>query len=371
MYCINPESDEPIMLINKHIGYDPMEGEGINGAWFQEELMQLDQMGKKRIQVWINSPGGVVMDGYNIYSAILQTKTKVDTFCVGIAASIAAVIFQAGRSRIMSDYGVLMYHNPYGGSDENQLAKMRDSIAVMVASRAGKTKDEVLGMMDKTSWIDADEALSVGLCDSIDNSADVNRKRKIAVAEPSAMWQHCNKIVNSILNINKPTMQTVINKLGLAENADEQAVLNAIQNKESEMDAMKAELEKKKAECDELEKKYAELCDKMEKDAKAKAEEEAKAKAKAEEEMEEECKAMVTNFAKAGRIKNDAEVIEKWVKTAKVQGVAETKAMIEALPLNKVAANIPVNQVAPSDPNAQPMNAVRLMAEVLNKTKRK
>ena len=166
-------------------------------------------------------------------------------------------------------------------------------------------------------------------------------------------------------------MQTVINKLGLAENADENAVLNAIQNKESEMDAMKAELEKKKAECDELEKKYAELCDKMEKDAKAKAEDEAKAKAKAEEELEEECKAMVNNFAKAGRIKNDAEVIEKWVKTAKVQGVAETKAMIEALPLNKPAANIPVNQSAPSDPNAQPMSAVRLMAEVLNKTKRK
>lgn len=363
-YCINPEADEPIMLLNKHVGFDPYEGEGINGAWFQEELMRLDQMGKKRIQVWINSPGGVVMDGYNIYSAILQTKTKVDTYCVGIAASIAAVIFQAGRERIMADYGVLMYHNPHGGNDENQLAKMRDSIAVMVASRAGKSKDEVLSIMDKTSWIDAAEAMDTGLCDKIDNSADFNKKRKTQPMEAVAMWRESNVIVNSILNINQTDMKNVISKLGLVEGAQEIDVLNAIQNKESEMAELKAALDKAKAECDEMERKYIDLCNKMEEEAKAKAEME-------EKEMEEECKSMVENFAKLGRIKNDAEVIEKWVATAKTQGIAETKAMIESLALNKVAAVIPQGGQAPVDPNNQPMSAVNLMAHVLNKTKRK
>lgn len=364
MYCINPEADEPIMLLNKHVGFDPMEGEGINGAWFQEELMRLDQMGKKRIQVWINSPGGVVMDGYNIYSAILQTKTKVDTYCVGIAASIAAVIFQAGRERIMSDYGVLMYHNPYGGDDANQLAKMRDSIAVMVASRAGKSKDEVLGLMDKTSWIDAIEAKESGLCDKIDSSGDFNKKRNVKTTEAVAMWRESNVILNSIINKTNLDMNNVINKLGLAENAVENDILDAITNKENELAAMKEKLEKAEAECDELKKKYIDLCDKMEAEAKAKAEME-------EKEMEEECKAMVENFAKAGRIKNEAEVIEKWVATAKSQGIEATKAMIESLPLNKVAATIPTNHVAPADPNSQPMSAVSLMAKVLNQTKRK
>jgi ATP-dependent protease ClpP protease subunit len=55
------------------------------GDLFQAELLALDQMEKKRIQVWINSPGGSVMDGYNMYNAMLKTKTKVDTYCVGIA----------------------------------------------------------------------------------------------------------------------------------------------------------------------------------------------------------------------------------------------------------------------------------------------
>jgi ATP-dependent Clp protease protease subunit len=61
-------------------------------------------MDKKRIQVWINSPGGDVDDGYNIYNAMLKTKTKVDTHCYGMAASMAGAIFQAGHRRTMADY---------------------------------------------------------------------------------------------------------------------------------------------------------------------------------------------------------------------------------------------------------------------------
>ena len=87
------------MLINKHIGYDQEEGPGIDGAIFQQELLQLDNLGKKRIQVWINSPGGLVSDGYSIYTSILKSKTPVDTYAFGSVASIAAVIFQAGRRR--------------------------------------------------------------------------------------------------------------------------------------------------------------------------------------------------------------------------------------------------------------------------------
>ena len=93
-YTIDIDSDEPIMLINKHIGFDLDEGQGIDGSLFQEELLKLDSLGKKRIQVWINSPGGVVMDGYNIFNAILKSKTKVDTYNVGIAASIVTHSFR-------------------------------------------------------------------------------------------------------------------------------------------------------------------------------------------------------------------------------------------------------------------------------------
>src|SRR4051794_5419098 len=94
LYTVDPAADEPIMLIDKHIGFDEVEGSGIMGDIFQKELLALDGMGKSRIQVWINSPGGLVSDGYNIYNAILKSQTKVDTYCTGMAASIAGVIFQ-------------------------------------------------------------------------------------------------------------------------------------------------------------------------------------------------------------------------------------------------------------------------------------
>src|SRR5580693_4406944 len=138
MYCTDTSAEEPIMLINKHIGFDEKDGQGIDGSLFQAELLALDRIGKKRIQVWINSPGGTVMDGYNIYNAILKSDTKVDTYCVGICASIAAVIFQAGRKRIMADYGLLMYHNPYGGTGGDELDAMRNSICTMIAVSTGK-----------------------------------------------------------------------------------------------------------------------------------------------------------------------------------------------------------------------------------------
>jgi len=106
IYCIDQNSDEPIMLINTHIGFDEADGMGIDGALFQKELLFLDTLGKKRIQVWINCVGGIVMDGYNIGSAILKTKTPVDTYNVGIAASIAGVLFMCGRNRVMMDYAL-------------------------------------------------------------------------------------------------------------------------------------------------------------------------------------------------------------------------------------------------------------------------
>ena len=55
-YTVDVNSDEPVMLINKHIGFDSEDGFGIDGSSFQAELLAFDTMGKTKIQVWINSP---------------------------------------------------------------------------------------------------------------------------------------------------------------------------------------------------------------------------------------------------------------------------------------------------------------------------
>lgn len=356
LYTIDVESEEPIMLINKHIGFDNDEGQGVDGSLFQEELLRLDGLGKKRIQVWINSPGGVVMDGYNIYNAILKSKTKVDTYNVGIAASIAAVIFQAGRKRIMADYSLLMYHNPYGG-DSVELKKMRESIGVMISERTGKSLEEVLKIMDRTTWITASEALLSGFTDEVEYSKDNNTKHGNA----KAMWESGKAIANSILKPKYKTMNKVANKLGLMAEANEDSIIAAIDKMEDESSKMEEKLAKmqekfdaKKNECDELEAKMDEFKKKAE-DAKNEA------KIAEEDAKKSEAKNMVENFVKIGKIKNES--AEKWVAKAVVDfdGV---KNLLEELPTNGKAATFTTNDV--TNDGELTMVAARAMQQVRN-----
>lgn len=394
-YTIDPLADEPIMLLNKQIG-DSLDEDGqyivgINGSYFQSELMALDAMGKKSIQVWINSPGGSVMEGYNIYDAILKSKTKVDTRCYGLAASIAAVIFQAGRKRTMTDGSHLMYHNAFGGDDKDGLDKINQSIATMVAGRSGKSKEEILKMMAKTTWINASEATANGLCDTVEFGAELNKKRLSAdQADIKAFWNESNKIVNNLFqNNNRQNMTTlpkVTMRLKLNDAAREDDIVTAIdaienkaitaeakvselQNKlseaenkvtdienkaKSEKEKNKEAMDKAKAEYDDLKAKY----DAMEEDKK-----------NAEAETKKvEAKNMVEGFAKQGRIKNDATTILKWTNMAIKDGVEEVKAIIEDLPLNKAAVAIPVeNKVGDGEMATTSMS---LAAQVQNNLKK-
>jgi len=358
-YCIDPSVSEPIMLLNKHIGFDEDDGMGIDGSIFQQELLQLDTLGKKRIQVWINSPGGAVTDGYNIYSAILKSNTPVDTYCIGAAASIAGVIFQAGRKRIMSDYGWLMYHNPFGGSD-GILKTMQASIIKMIEQRCGMSEDEVSRMMARTTFIAAGEALNMNLCDKVDASVDENTKYLRKITDQMQFHKECNLVLNSILNNNPKISNTMIKvcmKLGLNDGTPEESIVQAIdgiQNKlklaeQAKDEAIQDAQNKAKTADEELEKlknKFKKLEEeKAAKDSAYNACKEAldamtEDKVKAENAMkEEEAKNMVSNFAKLGRIKNEATVILKWTNLAKAD-FEGTKAMIEDLPLNKESVKI-------------------------------
>jgi ATP-dependent Clp protease protease subunit len=359
------------MLINKHIGMDSDytdedgnlikgEGMGIDGSIFQAELLQLDSMGKKRIQVWINSPGGVVTDGYDIYSTILKTKTPVDTYCVGTAASIAGVIFQAGRKRIMTDYSWLMYHNPFGGDNNDTIKTMTDSIITMISERCKMTTEEVKSMMDRTTYILADEAKIMNLCDEVERSSESNTKYLKKISNSLVFHKECNKILNFILINQNPTeMIKVTMKLGLNEGTPENAIVDAITAIQNKADKAELELqevknkakEKEQADESEMDKLKAKIA-KMEadkakndselEDCKAKLAAVEKDKLKAEEDAKDAlAEDKIKNFAKIGRIKNEEAVILQWKLTAKKIGLEEVTNMIESLPLNKEAAIVP------------------------------
>lgn len=329
IYCIDENIDEPIMLINTHIGFDEDEGMGIDGALFQKELLYLDTLGKKRIQIWINSIGGVVMDGYSIASAILKTNTPVDTFNVGICASIAGVIFMCGRNRVAMDYSLLMIHKPSGGNDEKVLDLMQESLVTMLTAKSQLTNEQVNTLMDATSWINADECLKMGFANEIEKTA---KTEMITATNYADIFTQANKITNKILKpiINtKKSMLKITNKLGLNAEASEESIVDAIEQMKNasaeELQALMLEMEQMETAMEALKEKYDAIVEQMDAEKGAREEEDA---------ME-----MISNFAKLGRIKNDDENVKMWVNLAKAD-LQGTKAIIENLPLNVVANKI-------------------------------
>jgi ATP-dependent Clp protease protease subunit len=325
------------MLINKHIGFDSIDGQGIDGSSFQSELLYLDTLGKKRIQVWINSPGGSVIDGYSIYNAILKTNTPVDTYCVGIAASIAGVIFQSGRKRIMCDYGILMYHNPFGGTDKS-LDAIRMSIVKMISTRSGIGESEIESIMNAETFIDASTAVEMGFADGIESSKKANTKYA-PKSDVFAFHRECNTILNSIDKLKKEDMLKIKNRLNLADTASEDEVLKAIETIENKAKSNEEKLVELECEIEDKIKQYDTLKAELEteKEAKNKAELEAKS---------EKATTLVNEFVKVGKIENKAEVIEKWV-TKAVEDFDGVKDLLGSIVLNKKAPETIENKVAP------------------------
>lgn len=248
-YVVDPNVDIPVMLLNQHIGNDDELGPGIFPDIFQAELMKLDAAGKSRIKIVINSIGGSVMGGMAIYDAILKTKTPVDTHVCGVAASISAVIFLAGKVRSMSDFALLMYHNPYNPKDENykDLVIFKNALVGMIASRVNKTVDEVSAMMDKETFLTADEALEGGFATEIETSEDFNKKRTRLVpgGDIAAMWKDSSLIINKLFiqNSIKMDLSQIINACELPAGSDMQKISDAILTMKNQIASNKLAIE--------------------------------------------------------------------------------------------------------------------------------
>lgn len=364
MYVIDASADEPIMLIDRHIGYIEADGPGIDGAEFARELMWLDGMGKKVINIWINSPGGVVMDGYSIYNAMLASKAKVNTKNVGIAASIAAVLFQAGRERVMCDYGVLMYHDPFDSKDGSDApAAMRDSIITMICSRSGMSPDQCSAMMKRETFMNAEEALNLKLCDRIEASSDFNKKRMTAVAVENnahGYYKHAGAFLNQLIKIEPvmPDLSKIANKLKLVPAANEDAIIEGIVQIENRANTAESQLAAVRTQLTERDTKITDLTNQLNllKAEKENAETAAKKVA---------AKDLVNGFVKIGVIKNDAETVSKWIDraTADFEG---TKGLLESIPVNKTAKKIETSATA--DVADQLDNAAAVeMGSIMNK----
>lgn len=370
LYTVNPEAEEPIMLINQHIGFDEEEGWGIRGYLFQSELMFLDTLGKKRIKIFINSKGGSVLEGYNIFSSIITSKTPVDTYNVGIAASIAGIIFQAGCSRYCFDYTLNMIHSPSNGDDKT-LNKIQESLISMIETRNRKnlTVERIKDDMIKETWYNAKESIDSGLADAIVNIKDLNIPERMPTEN---VMDYCRK-VQHVLNSYKETksqstqMKKIADILNLAPEASEGSILTSIESIKNDLKDSKEKLDGKEKELTKITNELQTAKDEIATLKKAADEAAEEKKTKDLEDLTNKATMAVDGYIKEGRIKNEKEVKEGWVK----QFIADfdgAKKLADGLPLNKGGLKV-VDHMDGGDKGPIKRTAGSIMFEIANKHK--
>lgn len=133
---------------------------------------------EKEITMYINSPGGEVTSGLALYDVMQAVKCPIRTVCVGIAASMGALLFISGKKRDMLPHARVMIHDPLlsGGisgsalkidSLSRDLMKTRELTGKIIAEHTGKSLEEVFEKTATDSYFDAEEAVAFGLADSI------------------------------------------------------------------------------------------------------------------------------------------------------------------------------------------------------------
>ena len=130
------------------------------------------------INLYIQSPGGVVSAGLAIYDTMQFVKCPVSTLCMGLAASMGAVLLTAGATskRYCLPNAKVMIHQVLGGASgqatdveiaTKEMLKTRDQLNQILAKHTGRSIDQIAKDTDRNHWMTAEEAKAYGLVDEI------------------------------------------------------------------------------------------------------------------------------------------------------------------------------------------------------------
>jgi ATP-dependent Clp protease protease subunit len=133
---------------------------------------------KKEIQMYINSPGGIVTSGLAIYDTMQYIKSPVITLCLGMAASMGSFLLMAGEKgqRVALPNSRIMVHQPSGGysgkaSDiqrhAEDIIKTKRRLNELYAKHTGRTVEEVEQTLDRDYFMTAEESKAWGLVDHV------------------------------------------------------------------------------------------------------------------------------------------------------------------------------------------------------------
>lgn len=145
---------------------------GISAKRFADDIKALGKL--ETINVFMNSPGGSVFDGWAMYSTLKRNSARINVQVDGLAASIASLVAMAGDEITMADNSLMMIHNAWadvrGDAEEMRttadlLDKISGQLMDTYAARSGNERDLVQQMMAEETWMTADEAMANGFCD--------------------------------------------------------------------------------------------------------------------------------------------------------------------------------------------------------------
>lgn len=152
--------------------------DGVANAVIAQMLFLDVEDPKKDIKLYINSPGGSVTAGLAIYDTMQFIKPDVSTICVGIAASMAAVLLAVGKEgkRFCLPNAEVMIHQVMGGAQgqasdikitAEHILKTKDKLNHILAKHTGQPLEKIEKDSDRDFYMSADEALKYGIVDKI------------------------------------------------------------------------------------------------------------------------------------------------------------------------------------------------------------
>jgi ATP-dependent Clp protease protease subunit len=133
---------------------------------------------EKDIYLYVNSPGGSVSAGLAIYDTMQYIRSDVSTICIGLAASMGAILLAGGaeKKRIALPHSRIMIHQPMGGTQgqasdieiyTREMMRTRDQLYNIIAKHTGKDLAEITKDSDRDKYMMVDEALEYGIIDTI------------------------------------------------------------------------------------------------------------------------------------------------------------------------------------------------------------
>jgi len=143
------------------------------------QLLFLDSTDRTRdIQMYINSPGGSVYSGLGVYDTMQYVTPDVSTICIGVAASMAAVLMCAGTEgkRTALKHSRIMMHQPSAGAGGHasdieitvsQVKKLKQELYEVVSQHSGQSVEKIAADFDRDFWMTAQEAKEYGLVDEV------------------------------------------------------------------------------------------------------------------------------------------------------------------------------------------------------------